>query len=85
MRTWERVAYRQKCGRCGVQMTKGTAALKISLPAMKRSLWRCADCEGPAPELPELLEHESVTDRMTRIQELNELAVSEREWTPYRD
>lgn len=62
-RRWERVTYREKCGRCGALLKAGDPMLLIAFVGMKRALIRCEQCEGPAPpDLPERPEIYSVAE-----------------------
>lgn len=64
MRTWTRVVYREKCGRCGALLVEGTPIQTVSLEHTKRMLIRCGACaDGPTPpDLPENIKHYSVTE-----------------------
>jgi len=57
MRTWTRVTLHEWCGLCHSEMLRGAPILRITIATMKRSLFRCVNCEGPAPsDLPPLIE-----------------------------
>jgi hypothetical protein len=57
MRSWHRAVVDVTCGLCTERIASGEPVQRISLPALKRPLWRCARCVGPAPpDLPAVIE-----------------------------
>jgi hypothetical protein len=55
-RTWRRAAMSMKCGRCGAAIVQAEPVLMITIDRVARSVVRCVACEGPAPELPPLVD-----------------------------
>lgn len=69
MRHWERVAYREKCGRCGDLIAAGSPIQTASVAGITRKLIRCEKCaDGEAPpDLPALPERETVEQIAARF------------------
>jgi hypothetical protein len=55
-RTWRRAAMAMKCGRCGTEIPQAAPMLMITIDRVARPVVRCVACEGPAPELPPLVD-----------------------------
>src|SRR3954470_8119476 len=98
MRTWERVAYREKCGRCGMLVHEGSPIQTVTRHGMRRKLMRCENCaEGDAPpDLPALPERETVEQiaarfpmaparTVTPTRTRGELKTMAREYLPHPD
>lgn len=92
MRTWERVTYQERCGRCGLLLERGMAIQVITRNGLKRKLLRCAICADSAvpPDLPESPEVTSVEERVKQLASVapktrGELKAMAREWMPFRE
>lgn len=59
-RTWSRAVVPVRCGLCNGTIARGDALILVKLPLLiKRTLYRCKGCVGPAPpDLPPLIERE---------------------------
>lgn len=58
-RTWGRAVMVLRCGLCGASIPKGDPLVRVRVPVLKRALYRCKACVGPAPSnLPALVERE---------------------------
>jgi hypothetical protein len=55
-RTWRRAVMTMHCGRCGAEIAQAAPMLLITIASVHRSVVRCVACEGPAPELPPVVE-----------------------------
>jgi len=79
MRTWTRSVIRRECGRCTAPIKPGDPALRITFTVGAAVLWRCALCEGPAPDdLPALAAAPDKPASIQRIQQL--LTATTRDW-----
>lgn len=54
MRTWGRLNRSRFCGGCGRRLPEGALVLGILIAGLGRTLIRCDECEGPAPEVPDV-------------------------------
>ena len=94
-REWRRAPVDLLCGYCQDQtIPKGTPALFIALPGVKRERIRCANCAGNAPPpLPELPIVAGVEEQAQRgftklgipLKKRGDLKQAVREWMPYRE
>lgn len=50
MRTWQRAGMARWCGRCGKGIASGAPMVVITFASSSAKVYRCAACEGPAPD-----------------------------------
>ncbi len=68
MTSWERVAYRDMCGGCGRLLERDAPVCVTTINGLRRKLFRCAECAGPAPpDLPSLGPRQQFTKPMQPI------------------
>jgi hypothetical protein len=79
MRTWTRSAIRRECGRGRHVILPNEPALRLTFAAPASAvLWRCVECEGPAPEdIPPLVvdARPAMADRIRQL-----LAATSHDW-----
>ena len=79
MKTWRRLSHEVRCGRCGESIYLNQPVQVFVLKAVRRPLYRCAECAGPAPpDLPLAL----ILNNNPPKQGFQRLS---REWLPYTD
>ena len=79
MKTWCRLSHEVRCGSCGESIYINQPVLAYEFGAMRRRLYRCEECEGPAPpDLPvaPILNNNAPKQGFQR---------PNREWLPYTD
>ena len=68
MSAWQRAAGDDRCGGCGVEIVKGASVLVLQPREMRRRLYRCERCAGPAPpNLPDRIETSEAPVSLERL------------------